>query len=269
MSLPFAPGERALLVDEKGRTFLITLKLAGQFHHHGGAVPHDLILGQPEGVAVVSGKGVRLSCFRPRFADFSLKMPRGAQVVYPKDIALILMYTDIGPGSRILEAGTGSGALCMALCEAAGPGGRVVSYEMRDEFQQKATENIEAYFGGVPAWLDLRSGRLQEVGAETFDRVILDMPEPWQTLETLDRVLEPGGIVCGYVPTTGQVQTFTLELEKLGYAQVLTVEALVRSWHVTARSVRPDHRMVAHTGFITTARKTTASTTIAPASKQE
>lgn len=269
MSEPFAPGDRALLVDEKGRTFLITLKESGQFHHHGGAVAHDLILGNPEGVVVVSGKGVRLSCFRPRFADYSLKMPRGAQVVYPKDIALILMYTDVRPGSRVLEAGTGSGALCMALCEATGPSGSVVSYEMRDEFREKAADNIASYFGEMPGWLQMRAGRLQEVLGETFDRVVLDMPEPWQTLETLDTALEPGGIVCGYVPTTGQVQSFTLALEERGYAQIHTVEAMVRSWHVTARSVRPDHRMVAHTGFITTARRTTPSISAETVSNEE
>lgn len=269
MSQPFATGERALLVDEKGRTFLITLKESGHFHHHGGAVAHDLILGHPEGVVVVSGKGVQLSCFRPRFADYSLKMPRGAQVVYPKDIALILMYTDIRSGSRVLEAGTGSGALCMALCQAVGPSGSVVTYEMRDEFKEKATGNIAAYFGSLPDWLQMRSGRLQEVQDETFDRVVLDMPEPWQTLETLDAALEPGGIVCGYVPTTGQVQSFSLALEKHGYGQIHTIEAMVRSWHVTDRSVRPDHRMVAHTGFITTARRTASPTTADGALEQE
>ena len=258
MAGPFETGERALLVDEKGRTFLVTLRAGASFHHHGGVVAYDDIIGFPEGIVVVSRNGHPLSCFRPRLADFALKMPRGAQVIYPKDVALMLMHGDVYPGARVLEAGTGSGSLCMALCRATGPKGAVVSYEMREEFQAKARDNIDSFFGGLPSWLDLRSGELQDVAGtgERFDRVVLDMPEPWQTLDALDAVLDPGGIVAGYVPTTGQMQTFVLALEAHGYQQILSVEALVRSWHVTKRSVRPDHRMVAHTGFIITGRRT-------------
>jgi tRNA (adenine57-N1/adenine58-N1)-methyltransferase len=258
MAGPFEPGERALLVDEKGRTFLVTLRVGASFHHHGGVVAHDDIIGFPEGSVAISRNGRSLTCFRPRLADFALKMPRGAQVIYPKDVAVMLMHCDIYPGARVLEAGTGSGSLCMALCRATGPEGAVVSYEMREEFQAKARANIETFFGELPSWLELRSGALQEVASsgERFDRVVLDMPEPWQTLDSLDAVLDPGGVVAGYVPTTGQMQTFVLDLETHGYQQILSVEALVRSWHVTRRSVRPDHRMVAHTGFIITGRKT-------------
>jgi tRNA (adenine57-N1/adenine58-N1)-methyltransferase len=254
----FQAGERVLLVDEKDRTFLVTLREGASFHHHGGVVGHDDIIGHPEGTVVLSRNERALSCFRPRLADFALKMPRGAQVIYPKDIALILMYTDVFPGARILEAGTGSGALCMGLCRAVGPTGHVVTCEMRSEFQDKARSNIESFMGEIPAWLEMRSGRLEDAvtNEERFDRVVLDMPEPWRTLDTLDGVLEPGGVIAGYLPTTGQIQSFVLALQSHGYEQILTMEAMVRSWHVTERSVRPDHRMVAHTGFITTARRT-------------
>ncbi len=199
-----------------------------------------------------------LACFRPRLADFVLKMPRGAQVIYPKDLGAILVFADVFPGARILEAGTGSGALTLLLCRAAGPEGRVVSYELRPEFRVKAAQNIEAFFGKVPAWLDLREGDVRDIPgtAEAFDRAVLDLPEPWTTLDAVGAVLVPGGIACAFLPTTVQVQTLVLALEERGFDQVETFETLHRSWHVTERSVRPDHRMVAHTGFITIARKT-------------
>lgn len=231
---------------------------AGQtWHSHGGGVPHDLLIGSPEGTEVQSATGMSFRAFRPRMADFVLKMPRGAQVVYPKDVGAILVEADVFPGARVLEAGTGSGSLTMALCRATGPEGRVVSYELRPEFRTKAAENVEAFLGKLPAWLELREGDLREVTStgERYDRVILDLPEPWGVLEAVGAVLGPGGIVCGYLPTTIQVQQLVLAFEEHGYEHLETFEILRRSWHVTARSVRPDHRMVAHTGFVTLARR--------------
>jgi tRNA (adenine57-N1/adenine58-N1)-methyltransferase catalytic subunit len=253
---PFEPGERALLLDQRGRRYLVRLEPGQVWHYHGGAVPHDLILGSEEGTVVHSATGAALVCVRPRLADFVLKMPRGAQVVYPKDLAAILMYADVHPGARVLEAGTGSGALTLALARATGPDGAVVSYEMRTEFADTAARNVEAFFGKVPDWVSLREGDLTQVTGtgERFDRVILDMPEPWGVLDAVQDVLRTGGLVCGYLPTTGQVQTFVLALERRGFQQIETFEVLVRSWHVTERSVRPDHRMVGHTGFITVGR---------------
>jgi len=250
------PGERVLLVDQRGRHYLVRLEKGSTFHFHGGAVPHDLIVGSDEGTVVHSTTGASLVCFRPRLPDFVMKMPRGAQVVYPKDLAAILMETDVFPGARVLEAGTGSGALCLALCRAAGPEGKVVSYEMRPDFYAKALGNIEAYFGKAPDSLELRLGNLRDVaaGGETYDRAILDMPEPWGVLDAVEAVLVPGGIIGAFLPTTGQVQQLVLTLRERGYQQVSTFETLQRSWHVTERSVRPDHRMIAHTGFVTTAR---------------
>jgi tRNA (adenine57-N1/adenine58-N1)-methyltransferase len=257
VSAPFESGERILLVDQRGRRYLVKLRAGETWHSHGGGVPHALIIGSPEGTTVHSATGMAFRAFRPRMADFVLKMPRGAQVVYPKDVGAILVGADVFPGARVLEAGTGSGSLTMALCRATGPEGRVVSYELRPEFQAKAAQNIEAFLGKTPGWLELREGDLREVAStgERYDRVVLDLPEPWEMLDAIGAVLDPGGIVCGYLPTTIQVQQLVLALEAHGHEHLETFEVLHRSWHVTARSVRPDHRMVAHTGFVTLARR--------------
>lgn len=257
MSGPFESGERVLLVDQRGRRYLVKLQAGRTWHSHGGTVSHDLILGAPEGTVVHSAAGMVFRCFRPRMADFVLKMPRGAQVVYPKDIGAIIVEADVFPGAAVLEAGTGSGSLTLALCRATGPQGRVVSYELRPEFQVKAAENIEAFLGKLPEWLDLREGDVREVAAtrETFDRAVLDVPEPWVVLEALATTLGPGAIVCGYLPTTVQVQELVLAFPEHGFEHLETIEILRRSWHVTGRSVRPDHRMVGHTGFLTLGRR--------------
>jgi tRNA (adenine57-N1/adenine58-N1)-methyltransferase len=252
---PLSSGERVLLLDPRGRRFLVRLEPGAVFHFHGGALPHDLVIGSEEGVAVHTNKGVELVCFRPRLVDYILKMGRGAQVIYPKDIGPILIYTDVFPGARVLEAGSGSGALTIALCRATGAEGRVVSYEIREEFHEIARRNVEEFFGKLPAWLDLRHGDVREVGEETFHRVVLDMPEPWGVLEATTGALVPGGIMCGYLPTTGQVQTLVEAMRASGYAEIQSFEVMLRTWHVEPRSVRPDHRMVAHTGFITVGRK--------------
>lgn len=255
---PFEPGERVLLVDQRDRRYLLKLRAGDTWHSHGGGLPHDLVIGSTEGTLVHSATGMAFRVFRPRMADFVLKMPRGAQVIYPKDVGAILIEADVFPGAHVLEAGTGSGALTMALCRATGPEGRVVSYELREEFLAKASQNIETYLGKLPHWLELRDGDVRDVATrgEVFDRVVLDLPEPWVMLGAMSAVLPPGGIVCGYLPTTIQVQQLVLALEELGYEHLETFEVLHRSWHVTVRSVRPDHRMVAHTGFITVARRT-------------
>jgi tRNA (adenine57-N1/adenine58-N1)-methyltransferase len=246
-----------LLVDRRGRRYLVKLEAGETWHSHGGAVPHDLVIGSEEGTVVHSATGMAFRVFRPRMADFVLKMPRGAQVVYPKDVGAILVQADIFPGAHVLEAGTGSGSLTMALCRATGPEGRVVSYELRPEFRATAMQNIEMFLGKLPGWLELREGDLREVAGtpERYDRVVLDLPDPWAALDALGSVLEPGGIVCGYLPTTVQVQRFVLALEAGGYEHLETFEVLHRSWHVTPTSVRPDHRMVGHTGFVTVARR--------------
>jgi tRNA (adenine57-N1/adenine58-N1)-methyltransferase len=257
MSRPFEPGERVLLIDDRGRRYLFRLSPGETWHSHAGAVPHDLILGSEEGTWVHSTSAAAFVCFRPRLTDFVLKMPRGAQVVYPKDLGAIWVAADIFPGASVLEGGTGSGALTIALSRAVGPEGRVVSYDTRPEFQEKALRNLEAFFGGSPGNVDLRGGDLAQIAetGETFDRAVLDLPEPWAVLPAIDPAIAPGGIVCGYLPTTVQIQRLVLAFNECGYQHTETFEVLHRSWHVTERSVRPDHRMVAHTGFITLARK--------------
>jgi tRNA (adenine57-N1/adenine58-N1)-methyltransferase len=258
MSAPFEPGERVLLVDPKGRRLLARLQVGGTFHYHGGAVPHDLILGSEEGTVVHSNTGAPLTCLRPTLADFILKMPRGAQVIYPKDIGAVLIEADIAPGTRVLEAGTGSGAMTAALCRATGPDGAVVSYEARLDFHERAAANLEAFFGKLPPWLELRVADVREVAAtgERFDRAVLDLPEPWAVLPEVGGSLSPGGLLCTFLPTVNQVQQAGLALEAAGYTELRSFEVLVRTWHVTERSIRPDHRMVGHTGFITIGRKT-------------
>jgi tRNA (adenine57-N1/adenine58-N1)-methyltransferase len=259
VTAPFEPGERVLLVDQRERRYVVRALVPGElWHSHGGAIDHDAIIGRPEGTRVRTSSGMVFTCFRPTLADFVLKMPRGAQVVYPKDLGAILVWADVYPGARVLEAGAGSGAVTIALCRAVGPEGRVVSYELREDFHATAEANVEAFFGKRPSQLELRLGDVAAVAAtgDRFDRVVLDLPEPWPLLEPIEAVLDPGGVLCGYLPTTIQAQELVLAMQRAGYEQIETFEVLHRSWHVTARSVRPDHRMVAHTGFITVGRRT-------------
>jgi tRNA (adenine57-N1/adenine58-N1)-methyltransferase catalytic subunit len=253
---PFEAGERTLFIDQRGRRYLVRLEAGRTWHFHGGSVPLDMVIGAEEGTVVHSSTGAVLSCYRPRLRDFVLKMPRGAQVVYPKDLGAILMNADVHPGAIVLEAGTGSGALTLALARAVGAEGRVVTYELRPEFQDRAARNMEAFLGKVPDWVELRLGDVTEVmeTEERFERVVLDLPEPWRVVDQMGRAMRPGGILCAYLPTTVQVQTLVLSLEARAFTQIETIEVLTRSWHVTERSVRPDHRMVGHTGFITVAR---------------
>jgi tRNA (adenine57-N1/adenine58-N1)-methyltransferase len=255
MSQPFEPGDRVILIDQKGRQYLLRLESDGTYHTHSGTLSHSDLIGAPEGTRLETSSGMVLTAFRPRFADYVLKMKRGAQVVYPKDLGPILTYADVGPGARVLEAGTGSGSLTIALCRAVGSVGKVVSYEVRPEHLSQAVANIEDLFGKLPEWLDLRAGDVSEVSGERFDRCVLDLPQPWDALPALREVLEPGGVLCSYLPTTVQVQQHVLALAPQGFLHIESFEVLRRSWHVTERSVRPDHRMVGHTGFLSIARR--------------
>lgn len=256
MGRPFRAGERALLVDSKGRRYLVTLAEGASFSTHAGTIPHGEIIGRGEGVRLRTSHGARLLAVRPTLSEFILKMPRGAQVIYPKDIGPILVLADVFPGARVLEAGVGSGALTMALLRAVGPAGRVVGYEVREDFAARARRNVDSFLGpGQPLTVDIRDvyeGIDPEVGL--LDRVVLDLPEPWRVVKHAEAALVPGGILCAYLPTVGQVTRLREELAGSAFGMAETLEVLQRSWHVEGQSVRPDHRMVAHTGFLTTAR---------------
>ena len=244
-------GERVLLVDGKGRRYLVTLHQGAAFHTHAGIVAHDDVIGAEEGVTVTGSTGRPFVVVRPTMADVVLKMPRGAQVIYPKDLGTILMAADIGPGMRVLEAGVGSGALSMVLLRA---GAHVLGYELRADFAERARANVRAALGeGMPYVVEERDV-YEGIDPEGLDRVVLDLPEPWRVVPHAEEALRGGGILCAYVPSITQVAELRARLEASRFAMAETSEVLRRTWHVEARSVRPDHRMVAHTGFITTAR---------------
>lgn len=256
-SLPFQDGEQVLLIDQRGKRHLIFLRKSETFHSDRGWIPHDAIIGQPDGTWVRSSLGLRHLALRATLAEFVLEMPRGAQVIYPKDLAMILFWADVHPGCRVLEAGMGSGALTLALLRAVGPEGKVISYEQREEFARRALTNINLRMGEVSN-LVVRLGPVEEgiVDEELVDRVLLDLPEPWRLTRLVAKVLRPGGILVCYVPTIVQSHQLVEALRREPHwALVETFETLVRPWNIEGQSVRPFHRMVAHTGFLTLARR--------------
>ena len=250
-------GEPVLLIEERrGKRHLITLRAGSAYHSDRGFVGHDALIGLLDGSTVQTSLGVRYLALRPTLAEYVLEMPRGAQVIYPKDLATICHFADVGPGHTVVEAGLGSGALTMTLLRAVGPTGRVVSYETREEFARRARRNIEARLGpDLP--LTVRLQDIYEGVEETeVDRLILDLPEPWRLVEPAATALRSGGVFCAYVPTLPQSHKTH---EALGahpaFALVDTFETLLRPWNIAGLSVRPAHRMVAHTGFLTFARR--------------
>jgi tRNA (adenine57-N1/adenine58-N1)-methyltransferase len=251
VSRPFAAGDRVLLVDSKRRRHLITLSEGGAFHSHNGIVPHETIIGRDEGVTVQTTLGARLVAVRPTLSEYVLKMPRGAQVIYPKDLGQIIMLADVFPGARVLESGVGSGALTTTLLRAVGPSGHVLGYEVRPDFADRAVRNVESFLGpGQPLTVEVRDA-YEGIDAADLDRILLDLPEPWRMVKHAESALRPGGILLAYLPTIGQVMRLREEMAGSPFGMVETLEVLQRSWHVDGQSVRPDHRMVAHTGFLT------------------
>jgi tRNA (adenine57-N1/adenine58-N1)-methyltransferase len=253
VSRPFVVGEKVLLIDNKQRRYLVTLAAGAEFHSHTGLIPHEEIVGSEEGVTLRTSRGSRYTAFRPTLSDFILKMPRGAQVIYPKDLGPILLLADIYPGARVLESGVGSGALSMTMLRA---GADVVGYELREDFAERAQSNVLSFLGDDFAShyrVQLRNAYdgIDETG---LDRVVLDLPEPWHVVKHAERALRPGGILVAYTPTIIQSVTLREALESSGFSMAETLEVLHRTWHIEGQSVRPDHRMVAHTGFLTSAR---------------
>lgn len=259
-AMQFQNGERVHLVDKHGRQYALTLKAGETYQHSGDTVAHDALIGQPDGSLVTLSRGKRMLALRPTFGDYVLKMPRGAQVLYPKDLALIAMWADIYPGARVFEAGTGSGALTMMLLRAVGERGTVVTYEAREDFARTAVKNIERYLGSVSTLTsrraDIYEGLLPEDKDLPFDRLVLDLPEPWRVVPHAVEALRSGGIYLSFVPTVPQVMQTVDALERANvFGMITTFETLLRTWNIQGRSVRPDHRMVAHSGFLTVARK--------------
>ncbi len=250
---PLADGDKALLVDHKGRRYLVTLKAGAEFHSHAGFIPHDEIIGAADGSLLRSTKGSPYRLLRPTLADFVLKMPRGAQVIYPKDLGPILMLADIAPGMRVLESGVGSGALSMTLLRA---GAEVVGYELREDFANRAQANVSAFLGEdamARYRVELRDC-YAGIDERDLDRVVLDLPEPWQVVDHAGQALRPGGILVAYTPSILQATRLREALDAHPFGLAETLEVLHRTWHVEGQAVRPDHRMVAHTGFLTHAR---------------
>ena len=253
-------GERIHLVDKKGRQYALMLKAGDLYQFSGHKIAHDELIGKPDGSLVVLSGGKTMLAIRPTFGDYVLKMPRGAQVLYPKDLALIPMWADVYPGARVFEAGTGSGALTMALLRAVGPRGVVVTYEAREDFARTAMVNIERYMGVVPSLISFRKNAYEGIDllddGVPFDRLVLDLPEPWRVVPHAVRALRSGGMYLSFVPTVPQVQQTVEALEQAAvFGMVETFETLLRTWSIQGRSVRPDHRMVAHSGFLTVARR--------------
>lgn len=267
MTRDLAPGDIVQITDDKGRHHTLVLEPGATFHTHRGSVAHDDLLGRPEGIVVTTSGGTPYVALRSLLEDFVLAMPRGAAVIYPKDAARIAMLTGLRPGWSVLEAGAGSGALSCTLLSTVGAEGRVVSVERRADFAETARANVSRWFGGTPSQWELHVGDLADrpwSGASTFDAVVLDMLDPWTHLEIAREALRPGGVLVVYVATTTQLSRVAEDIRASGgWTEPRAEESMVRTWHLEGLAVRPDHRMIGHTGFLLTSRRL-ADGTIAP-----
>ena len=265
---PFRPGDRVQLTGPRGRMNTLTLIPGDLFHSHRGVLAHDSIIGLPDGSVVENNVGVPYLALRPLLADFVMSMPRGAAIVYPKDATQILAQADIFPGATVIEAGVGSGALSLWLLRAIGERGHLYSFERREEFADVARANAATFLGSDPANWSITIGDLQDhltdtVHPESVDRVVLDMLAPWETVESVSGVLKPGGVVICYVATVTQLSRMAEALRATGlFTHPVSNETMVRGWHVEGLAVRPDHRMIAHTGFLISARRLAAGTVL-------
>jgi len=257
---PLCSGEFIHLLSEKGRHYAVMLKAGDRFQYSGEWLEHDSLIGQDEGRWVRLSGGSRLLVLRPTLSEYLMKMPRGAQILYPKDIASIVIKADIFPGSRVLEAGIGSGALTLALLRAIGEKGQLFSYEVREDFANQALKNIRRYLGDAPQLTLRRQDVTGGIIERELDRVVLDLPEPWRVVEPVLGALRPGGILLTFLPTVPQVERLTAALQGSGgFTLIETTESLERPWQIEGRSVRPQLRMVAHSGFLTVARRVSRS----------
>ncbi|WP_374459801.1 tRNA (adenine-N1)-methyltransferase [Microbacterium sp.] len=270
---PFREGDRVQLTGPKGRLHTVTLREDGELHTHHGVLRHRDLIGLPDGSVVANSSGHEYLALRPLLRDFAMSMPRGAAIVYPKDAAQIVMQADIFPGATVVEAGVGSGALSLSLLRAVGSTGRLLSFERREDFAEVAQANVETFFGERPdSWRvvvgDLVAALPVEVEPGTVDRVVLDMLAPWECIEAVAEVLTPGGVVLCYIATATQLSRVAEFIRGTGlFTDPEASETMVRGWHVEGLAVRPDHRMVAHTGFLLTARRL-APGAVAPSVKR-
>ena len=253
----FKYGDRVQLTDAKGKLYSITLAQGSEWHTHKGMLKHDEIVGLPEGSIIATNQDLKFQAFRPLLADYVLSMPRGATIVYPKDAAMILGVADIKPGIRVLEAGVGSGALSISMLRAIGEEGVLHSVEIREDFAEISEKNVSSYFGGKPTNWQLTIGALQDQTFDAdFDRVVLDMLSPWECLEVASKALVPGGVFMAYVATTTQLSKIAEAIKDNGnFTEPESSETIVRGWHHEGLAVRPQHRMIGHTGFLIFARR--------------
>ncbi len=265
----FQVGDRVQLTDAKGKMHTITLQLNQEWHTHNGWLVHNEVIGTPEGSVVETTGGLKFLAFKPLLTDYVLSMPRGATIVYPKDAAMIVGFADIAPGSKVLEAGVGSGALSISLLRAIGESGSLDSFEKREEFAAVARKNISHYFGEPPKNWSLTIGAVQEAEhVDKYDRVVLDMLAPWECIDMASNVLHPGGVFIAYVATTTQLsQTAEAIKSSQQFTEPESFETIVRGWHHEGLAVRPQHRMIGHTAFLIMARKL-APNTVAPARRR-
>jgi len=253
-------GESVLLIDRKEREYLRTLRPGAKIHLRNGLIAADDLIGAPEGREIQNSGGEPYLVLRPTYASLIPNLPRRAQVIYPKDVGTILLWGDIAPGVCVIEIGTGPGALTMALLRAVGPSGRVISYEIRQDFADMARANVQQFFGEAPNWTVKLADARDGIAERDVDRMVMDLAEPWSLLAAAHTALRPGAVLIAYVPTVLQVKQFVDQARTSGFGDVQVTETLLRQWHVRGLSIRPEHRMVAHTGFVITCRRLVGAT---------